>query len=97
MNRAELVEVIAQEVGISKAAALRTVETIKAQILSQVAKGNNVTLVGLGTFTKKTRAARKGVNPATGEKIKIAAKTIPLFKPGQAFKDAVNSKRKAKK
>lgn len=56
-----------------------------------------MTLIGLGRFTKKTRPARKGVNPATGEKLKIAAKTVPVFKPGSAFKDAVNAKRRATK
>lgn len=54
-----------------------------------VKKGDDVSLVGFGTFTKAKRAARNGINPATGEKIKIKAKTMPKFRPGKEFKDYV--------
>lgn len=90
MNKKELIEAIVSEKTLShiskKDAELfvnHAVETIK----KAVKKGDDVSLIGFGTFTKVKRAARDGVNPATGEKIKIKAKTLPKFKPGKAWKD----------
>jgi len=59
-------------------------------IVSQVAKGNRVTVIGFGTFLPRKRKARNGRNPANGKEIKITAKTIPAFAAGQGFKDAVS-------
>jgi DNA-binding protein HU-beta len=61
--------------------------TLMEVIKKTVKKGEDVSLIGFGTFSKVKRAARMGVNPATGEKIKIKAKNLPKFKPGKAWKD----------
>ena len=100
MNRLELVEKIATENEITKAAAARILTTITNSIVQSVKKGNPVQLIGFGTFKQVTRAARKGRNPSTGASIKIAAAKLPKFVPGAAFKDAVDpksAKRKAAK
>ena len=90
MNKAELIDAIAESADISKAAATRTVDTFIDQITQSLKKGEQVTLVGFGTFTVKNRAARTGRNPRTGEAINIAASNNPTFKAGKALKDAVN-------
>ena len=86
MNREELVAEIAKSAKVSKkdAAAVltATIETIE----KTVKKGDKVTLVGFGTFSKKHREARKGRNPQTGKELKIAAKNVPAFSAGKAFK-----------
>lgn len=90
MNRKELVETILQSKELnhlSKKDADRFINTMVETIKKAVKKGDDVSLVGFGTFTKVKRAARTGVNPATGEKIKIKAKTVPKFRPGKEFKD----------
>jgi DNA-binding protein HU-beta len=100
MNRIELVEKIATENEITKAAAARILTTITTEIVKSVKKGDPVQLIGFGTFKQVTRAARKGRNPSTGAAIKIAAAKLPKFVPGAAFKDAVDpksAKRKAAK
>ena len=63
------------------------INTMLDTVKKAVKKGDDVSLVGFGTFTKVKRAARMGVNPATGERIKIKAKTLPKFKPGKAWKE----------
>ena len=85
MNKSELVELIAEKADISKAKAALAVDAFTAG----VAKGDEVALVGFGTFTTAKREARKGRNPATGKEITIAAATLPKFRPGKALKDAV--------
>ena len=90
MNKAELIDAVAEGADISKAAATRAVDTIIEQITSTLKKGDQVTLVGFGTFVVKARAARTGRNPRTGETINIAASNNPTFKAGKALKDAVN-------
>lgn len=90
MNRKELVEAIlnAKELShITKKDADQFVNTMLDTVKKAVKKGDDVSLVGFGTFTKIKRAARMGVNPATGERIKIKAKTLPKFKPGKAWKE----------
>lgn len=90
MNRKELVESILQNkelTHMSKKDADRFINAMVETIKKAVKKGDDVSLVGFGTFTKVKRAARTGVNPATGEKIKIKAKTVPKFRPGKEFKD----------
>lgn len=90
MNRKELVEIILKDKAVShltKKDIDSVVATAIDSIKKTVKKGEDVSLVGFGTFTKTRRAARTGVNPATGEKIKIKAKTLPKFKPGKAWKD----------
>lgn len=96
MNKAELIEIAAKEADISKAAAGKTVDAIVAAVVKAVSKGDNVTLIGFGTFKSSKRAARTGKNPRTGEALKIAATTVPKFSAGASFKAAVSGK-KAKK
>lgn len=92
MNKTELVDAIAAGADISKAAAARALDTAIETITKTVAAGDSVTLVGFGTFKASSRAAREGKNPKTGEKINIAAATVPKFTAGTAFKAAVAKK-----
>ena len=90
MNKAELIEKIAEAADISKATATHALDAVIESITRELQKGEPVTLVGFGTFTVRKRAARTGRNPRTGETLKIKAATIPGFKAGKALKDAVN-------
>lgn len=90
MNKAELVDAVADSADISKAAASRAVDGMVAAISGALKNGDQVSLVGFGTFAVKERAARTGRNPRTGETINIAASKNPVFKAGKALKDAVN-------
>ena len=90
MNKAELIDAVAEGADISKAAATRAVDTVIEQITNTLKSGDQVTLVGFGTFAVKARAARTGRNPRTGETINIPASKNPSFKAGKALKDAVN-------
>ena len=90
MNKAELIDAVAEGADISKADATRAVDTVVEQITKTLKKGDQVTLVGFGTFAVKDRAARTGRNPRTGETINIPASKVPGFKAGKALKDAVN-------
>ena len=94
MNKSDLIDAIAKEADISKAAAGRALDAAIAAITTAVAKGDAVTLVGFGSFKSAKRAAREGKNPKTGEKIKILATTVPKFSAGASFKAAVAPKRK---
>ncbi|MEW5248492.1 HU family DNA-binding protein [Microbulbifer sp. 2201CG32-9] len=90
MNKSELIEAIAASADIPKAAAGRALEAMTDSITDALKKGDQVALVGFGTFVVKERAARTGRNPRTGDPIEIAAAKIPSFKAGKALKDAVN-------
>lgn len=90
MNKAELIEAVATNADLSKADATKAVESVLGTITSALKKGDQVTLVGFGTFQVKDRAARTGRNPQTGQTIQIAASKVPGFKAGKALKDAVN-------
>ena len=90
MNKAELIDAVAEGADISKADATRAVDTMLNSITSSLKGGDQVTLVGFGTFAVKDRAARTGRNPRTGEAIDIPASKVPGFKAGKALKDAVN-------
>lgn len=94
MNKSELIEAIAKDAELSKAAAGKALEATIAAVTKAVAKGDTVALVGFGTFKSSKRAARTGRNPATGKEIKIAATTVPKFTAGAAFKAAVGKKGK---
>ncbi len=94
MNKSELIEAVAKRTGENKAAASRAVDAVIESVVAAVAKGDNVTLVGFGTFKSSKRAARDGKNPKTGEKIRIAAATVPRFTAGAGFKAAVGKKKK---
>jgi DNA-binding protein HU-beta len=97
MNKGDLVEIAAQEAAISKVAAGKALDAMVDAVVKAVAKGDAVTLVGFGTFKAAKRAARVGVNPKTGEKLKIAATTVPRFTAGTGFKTAVAGKKKTAK
>lgn len=90
MTKAELVEQMAKDAGISKAAANKALDAFVVSVKKALKKKDGkLTLVGFGTFSKVRRKARKGVNPATGEKIKIKARNVVRFKPGKGLKDAI--------
>lgn len=97
MNKSELIEAIANEADLTKAAADKFLSATLAAVTKAVAKGDTVTLVGFGTFKSSKRAARIGRNPATGKEIKIAATTVARFTAGATFKAAVAGKKAAKK
>ena len=90
MNKGDLIENVAGETGLSKADAGRAVDAIIGAVTGTLQSGGQVSLVGFGTFTVKSRAARTGRNPRTGEAIQIKASKVPGFKAGKALKDAVN-------
>ncbi len=90
MNKAELIDAVADAADISKASATRAVDAVIENVTAALKKDEQVTLVGFGTFTVKNRAARTGRNPKTGDAIEIKASRAPGFKPGKALKDAVN-------
>lgn len=90
MNKSELIDAIADSADISKAAAGRAVDAFVDSITGALKSGDQVTLIGFGTFSVKDRAARTGRNPQTGQEIQIAAAKIPSFKAGKGLKDAVN-------
>ncbi len=97
MNKTELVEIVAKEAELSKAAAGNALDAVIAAVTKAVAKGDTVTLVGFGTFKSSKRTARVGRNPQTGKELKIAATTVPRFTAGAGFKAAVSGKKAAKK
>ena len=90
MNKGDLIEAVAGATELSKADAGRSVDAVIGAITDALKGGNQVSLVGFGTFTVKQRAARQGRNPRTGETIQIKASKVPGFKAGKALKDAVN-------
>jgi len=89
MNKADLVNHVADSADLSKAAAGEAVEAVLAGITATLANGEAVSLVGFGTFSVADRAARTARNPRTGEAIQVAASKAPKFKAGKALKDAV--------
>ncbi len=90
MNKTQLVEQIAAKADISKASAGRALAAFIEAVSGTLQSGDQVALVGFGTFSVRTRAARTGRNPKTGEEIKIAEAKVPSFKAGKALKDACN-------
>ena len=88
MNKADLIETIS-EVTNTKKEASEAVDCMIETITKALKKKDVVTLVGFGTFAVRKRKARNGRNPQTGEKIKIKARTVPIFRPGKALKEAV--------
>jgi DNA-binding protein HU-beta len=89
MTKTDLINSVAQKAEFSKKDADKAVNAVIAAISDSLTAGEKVQLVGFGTFEVRDRAAREGKNPATGEKIKIAATKVPAFKAGKALKDAV--------
>lgn len=90
MTKAELIEKVAKDAGLSKSAAGKAIDAVTSAIKAALKKGQTVMLVGFGSFKISKRKARKGRNPRTGKEIKIAACKVPKFTAGKALKDAVN-------
>ena len=90
MNKAEFISAVSEAAGSSKSEATAHIEAVINVVTNTLKSDNEVTLVGFGTFKAKKREARTGRNPRTGESIQIAASTVPSFKAGKAFKDALN-------
>lgn len=90
MKKSDLSSHVASQASLSKAAADNVVNTVFSAITDALAKGEAVAIAGFGTFTTKSRAAREGRNPRTGEAIAIPASTVPAFKAAKALRDAVD-------
>lgn len=91
MNKTELIDAIAAAADLPKASAARALDAVIDSVTDTLQKGDQVSLVGFGTFSVKHRNARAGRNPQTGETIQIKASNVPSFKAGKALKGAVNS------
>ena len=91
MNKSEIAGRVADRTGVGKSAAGEAVNAVFAAIAEALAGGDDVRIAGFGTFGTRSRPARTGRNPRTGESVNIAASTAPTFKPGKTLKDAVNA------
>ena len=90
MTKAELVATVADKAGLERKQADKAVAAVFDSIKKALIEGDKVQIIGFGTFENRTRSARKGRNPRTGEEIEIAASKLPSFKAGKGLKDAVN-------
>ena len=90
MNKTEFVDAVAERADVQKSDAAKIVDALVDVVGDQLKKGEQITLVGFGTFLVSKREARKGRNPRTGEEIDIAASNVPRFKPGKALKETIN-------
>ena len=90
MNKSELIESMAADAGISKAAAKKALNSMTGSVEKALKKGNRVSLVGFGSWSVTKRAARDGRNPQTGKSIRISAKNVVKFRPGAELKGSVN-------
>ncbi|MGE5653753.1 MAG: HU family DNA-binding protein [Bacillota bacterium] len=90
MNKQELVSAVAEKTGLQKKQVEAAITSTLEVIQQTVSQGDKIQLVGFGTFEPRTREAREGRNPKTGEPIQIPATTLPVFKAGKAFKDSVH-------
>lgn len=89
MNKSELIDAISEQSELTKTESKRALDAILQEITTSLSNGDDVVLVGFGTFATKDRAARNGRNPSTGEVIQIAASRAVSFKPGKALKESV--------
>ena len=90
MNKSDLIDGMAADAGITKAAAKKALESFLGNVQGSLKKGNRVSLVGFGSWSVSKRAAREGRNPQTGKTIKIAAKKVVKFKAGSDLQNSVN-------
>jgi DNA-binding protein HU-beta len=90
MNKSELIDAVADSADMTKADAAKAIDAFVNVVGDTLKEGDQITLVGFGTFLVRHREARSGRNPRTGETIQIAASNVPSFKAGKALKDAVN-------
>ncbi|MDC5354794.1 HU family DNA-binding protein [Acinetobacter baumannii] len=91
MNKSELIKHIASTASLTQAQATAALNALESGVTKALAAGEDVALIGFGTFSVKDRAARTGRNPKTGEELQIAAAKVPSFKAGKALKEAVNN------
>jgi len=97
MNKGDLVAEVSQVADVSKRVATDAVDSILGAIVRAVASDEKVSLTGFGSFEKRLRAPRTARNPQTGQKIKLPATSVPMFRPGRDFKDAVAGKKRRTK
>ena len=90
MNKSELIDAVAEAAGLTKADSSRALDAVISSVSGAMGKGEQVSILGFGTFLVRHRNARVGRNPQTGAEIQIKAANVPAFKPGKALKDAVN-------
>ena len=90
MNKSELIDAVAEAAGLTKADSSRALDAVIGSISGAMSNGEQVSILGFGTFLVRHRNARVGRNPQTGAEIQIKAANVPAFKPGKALKDAVN-------
>jgi len=90
VTKQEFVDAVAEKAGLTKRDAGEAVDAVLDVITSSLSRGDTITFTGFGKFTTSKRAARQGVNPRTGEKVQIAAATVPKFSAGSQLKKAVN-------
>jgi DNA-binding protein HU-beta len=94
MNKSQLIEAVASDSGLTKADSSRAIESLLGTVTKTLKKGDEVAITGFGKFSVVKRAARQGVNPRTGEKVKIKASKAPKFSAGATLKQAVSPKKK---
>jgi DNA-binding protein HU-beta len=94
MNKTQLIDAVAADSGLSKTDSSRAVESLIGTVTKTLKKGDEVSITGFGKFSVVKRAARQGVNPRTGAKVKIKASKAPKFSPGAGLKQAVSPKKK---
>ncbi len=94
MNKSQLVDAVASDSGLSKADSARAIESVLDTITKTLKKGDEVGITGFGKFSVVKRAARQGVNPRTGERVKIKASKAPKFSAGAGLKQAISPKKK---
>ena len=90
MNKQELIDAVASEVGIAKSAAAETIDAFLATVTNAVVKGDPVQLIGFGSFSTGARAARAGRNPKTGKEVPISPRRVMVFKPSAILKQRIN-------
>ncbi len=93
MNKSQLIEAISKDAGLTKADTTRAVESLLDTVTKSLKKGEEVAITGFGKFSVVKRAARQGVNPRTGERVKIKASKAPKFSAGAGLKQAVHPKK----
>ena len=94
MNKSQLIDAVASDSGLSKADSARAIESLLGTVTKSLKKGEEVGITGFGKFSVVKRAARQGVNPRTGERVKIKASKAPKFAPGAGLKQAISPKKK---
>lgn len=94
MNKTTLVTEVAKRTGVEKPDVAKVVDGVLDEVRGAVARGERVTLLGFGTFERRRRSARTGRNPHTGEAVKVPARAMPSFRPGKAFRESVQPKKR---